>query len=113
MGQGYPFRNSLKLVAEIEGKYGGIYQIAERLLDKTLTLTAMIAILRIAYRYSGCGMTEEELNEFLLRQPCTELLTSVLLVILEPIDRPVNVSPLPSAGFLTEMMNKFPDTKGD
>jgi hypothetical protein len=112
-GQSYPFKKSLKLVAEIEGKYGGLHQIAERLLDKTLTLTAMIGILKIAYRHSGCGMAEDELGEFLLQQPCTELLTSFLLDILEPVDRLADAQFFPSAQFLTEMSRRFPDTKGD
>jgi hypothetical protein len=112
-GQGYSFKASLRLVAEVEGKYGGLHQIAERLLDKSLTLTAMVGILGIAYRHSGCGAAEDELGEFLLRQPCTQLLTSVLLDILEPVDRLADEPFFPSAQFLREMSKRFPDTGGE
>jgi hypothetical protein len=92
-GQSHPLKISLKLIADIEENQGSLYQMAESLLDKSLPLGALIGVLKILYRHAGCGMTEERLDDFLLRQPCTELLTSVLLDILGPIDRLGAVQP--------------------
>lgn len=110
----YPLRITLSLIAEMEGTYGSIYQMAENLLDKSLPLSTIIGVLKMLYRHAGCGISEDVLDDFLLRQPCTELLTSVLLTILEPIeqlgDMTLNSLP-PSAQFLADMVKKFPDSK--
>jgi len=110
----YPLRITLSLIAEMEGTYGSLYQLAESLLDKSLPLSTIIGVLKMIYRHAGCGISEDALDDFLLRQPCTELLTSVLLDILEPIERleSMTLEPLPpSAQFLAEMVKKFPDSK--
>lgn len=80
---------SLALVAEIEKNHGSIYQLAEKMLDKSLGLAAIVSILQSAYRAAGCAVTDE----FLLRQDCAEILTSVLLDILSPIERLGAVQP--------------------
>ncbi|MFH1158062.1 MAG: hypothetical protein V1721_04160 [Pseudomonadota bacterium] len=107
-----PLEVNLKLIAEMEGSYGSLYQIAERLLDKSLPVSSMIGVIKMLYRHAGCGIPDEALDDFLLRQPCTELLTSVLLDILEPIEGGMMPEPLPpSAQFLAGMIKKFPDSK--
>jgi len=92
-GQSYPLKISLQLIAEIEGGYGSLYQLAENLLDESLPFSTVAGILKTLYRHAGCKMTEEALDDFILRQPGAELLTAVLLEILEPIDRMGAVMP--------------------
>ena len=89
----YQLKITLSLISEMEEAYGSLYKIAESLLDKSLPLSSMIGILKMLYRYAGCKIPEAELDDFFLRQPCTELLTSVLLDILEPIDRMGAITP--------------------
>lgn len=89
----YPLKITLSFISETEEAYGSLYKIAESLLDKSLPLSTMIGILKIIYRHAGCKVPEAELDPFFLRQPCTELLTSVLLDILEPIDRMGAITP--------------------
>ena len=89
----YPLKITLSLISEMEEAYGSLYQIAESLLDKSLPLSTMIGILKMLYHHAGCKIPEVELDDFFLRQPCTELLTSVLLDILEPIDRMGAITP--------------------
>lgn len=81
--QAYPLKISLQFISEIENAYGSIYRLAEGLVDRSLSLTVIVGILKLAYRHAGCEITEE----VILRQPCTELLTSILLDILGPVDR--------------------------
>ena len=110
----YPLRITLSLIAEMEGTYGSIYQMAENLLDKSLPLSTIIGVLKMLYRHAECEISEDVLDDFLLQQPCTELLTSVLLDILEPIERleSITLESLPlTAKFLAEMVKKFPDSK--
>ena len=94
----YSLKITLSLISKMEKAYGSLYQIAESLLDKSLLLSTMIGILKMFYRHAGCKVPEAELDDFFLRQPCTELLTSVLLDILEPIDR---MGAITSGEFLT------------
>ena len=41
-GQSYPLKISLRLIVEIEDNYGSVFQLAEKLLDKSLSLTAVV-----------------------------------------------------------------------
>ncbi len=79
----YPLTISLPLITALEEAHGSLYQIAEGLLDKSLPLSAMIDMLKIIYRHAGCEIADE----FILQQPCTEILITVLLDILEPVER--------------------------
>lgn len=98
---------NLKLVTALEGVHGSLYQVAETLLDKSLPLSEMVDILRVLYRHAGCEMEDAALGDYILRQPCTELLITALLDILGPVERSG-----PSAEFLSEMLAKFPDKEG-
>ena len=99
----YPLKTSLKLVAEVEASYGSLYALAEDLLEKTLPLSEMVEIVKKLYVHAGCDAPPDD---FLLQQPCTEILITFLLEVLAPIER---VATPPSAPFLDEMMKKFPD----
>jgi hypothetical protein len=99
---------TLKLVEALESAHGSLYEVAEGLLDKSLPLSEMVDILKTLYRHAGCETEDEALGDFLLSQPCTEILITMLLEILEPVER---ASALPSARFLSEMSGKFPDAK--
>lgn len=83
----YTLKISLKLIAAIEKDHGSLYRMAENLLEQSLPFSTMAAILKIIYRYAGCKMPEDELDDFILRQPCAELLGTILLEILEPVER--------------------------
>lgn len=85
----YTLKISLALIAAIENNHGSIYQLAEKLLDKSLGLAVIISVLKSVYRAAGRDVAEE----FLLQQPCAELLTSVLLDILGPVERLGAVQP--------------------
>ena len=101
----YTLKTSLKLIAAVEEGYGSLYALAEDLLEKTLPLSEMVEIVKTLYRHAGC---ETARDDFLLQQPCTEILITFLLDILGPIER---VATPPSAPFLDEMVKKFPDPK--
>ena len=98
----YPLKTSLKLVAEVEAGCGSLYALAEDLLEKTLPLSEMIEIVKKLYLHAGCEVPDD----FLLQQPCTEILITFLLEVLGPIERSALPPPAP---FLDEMMKKFPD----
>ena len=103
----YELKPSLQLVAALESVHGSLYQLAEELLDKTLPLSEMIDVMKMLYRHAGCAA---ELDDFLLRQPCTELLITFLLEVIGPVER-IAAAHLPTAPFLDEMIKKFPDTE--
>jgi hypothetical protein len=108
-GQPYPLKVSLQLIDDIEKNHGSLYQIAAGLLDKSLPLSALVTILKTFYRHAGCKLEEAVLDDFLLGQPCTDMLASVLLDIFGPIDRMEAAAPPPE--FLFEMIKKFPDIR--
>lgn len=87
LDQSYPLKISLQLITDLERVHGSIYGIAEKLLEETLTLSAMMGILKTLYRHAGCESTEEALEEIVLRETNGELLATVLLDILAPIER--------------------------
>jgi hypothetical protein len=101
----YALQPSLKLVAALENAHGSLYLLAEDLLEKSLPLSEMVEIVKALYRYAGC---DEELDDFLLQQPCTEILITFLLEVLGPVER---AATHPSAPFLDDMMKKFPDAQ--
>jgi hypothetical protein len=100
----YTLKTSLKLIAEVEAGYGSLYALAEDLLEKTLPLSEMVEIVKTLYRHAGCAAADD----FLLRQPCTEILITFLLDVIGPVER---VCVPPSQQFLDEMVKKFPDGK--
>jgi hypothetical protein len=99
----YPLKASLKLIAAVEEGYGSLHALAEDLLEKTLPLSEMIEIVKTLYRYAGCMSVDDE---FLLQQPCTEILITFLLDVLGPIERAATP---PTGAFMDEMVKKFPD----
>jgi hypothetical protein len=99
----YTLKTSLKLIAEVEASYGSLYALAEDLLEKTLPLSEMVEIVKSFYRHAGCAAP---LDDFLLQQPCAEILITFLLDVLRPIE---NTAMPPVAKFMDEMMKKFPD----
>ena len=99
----YTLDVSLKLIAELEAGYGSLYTLAEDLLGKTLPLSEMVEIVKSLYRHAGC---DNVADDFLLQQPCTEILITFLLDTLGPIER---VATPPAAAFLDEMTKRFPD----
>jgi hypothetical protein len=99
----YPLKISLKLIAEVEADHGSLYVLAEDLLGKTLPLSEMVEIVKMLYGHAGCTAVPDD---FLLQQPCTEILITFLLDVLGPIER---VASPPPAPFLDEMVKKFPD----
>lgn len=100
----YALKTTLKLVSAVEEGYGSLYALAEDLLEKTLPLSEMVEIVKTLYRHAGCAVPDD----FLLQQPCTEILITFLLDVLGPIER---VATPPPAPFLDEMVKKFPDGK--
>jgi len=99
----FPLKTSLKLIAAVEEGYGSLHALAEDLLEKTLPLSEMVDIVKTLYHHAGAEVTDD----FLLQQPCTEILITFLLGVLGPIER---VATPPSAQFLDEMAKKFPDS---
>jgi hypothetical protein len=63
----------------------------------------MVEIVKRFYRHAGF---EAVPDDFLLQQPCAEILITFLLEVLGPIER---IAAPPSAPFLDEMVKKFPD----
>ncbi len=101
----YALKPSLQLIAALENEYGSLYLLAEDMLEKTLPLSGMVDIVKALYRFAGCGA---DIDDFLLQQPCTEILITFLLEVLGPVERVATQPPRP---FLDEMMKKFPDTQ--
>jgi hypothetical protein len=101
----YALHTSLPLIVALENEYGSLYLLAEDLLEKSLPLSEMVEIVKVLYRHAGC---DDEIDRFLLQQPCTEILINFLLEVLGPIER---VAAHPTKPFLDEMMKKFPDTQ--
>jgi len=99
----YALKPSLELIAALESEHGSLYLLADELLDKTLPLSEMVEVVQTLYRHAGC---DAALDEFLLQQPCTEILINFLLEVLGPIER---AAAPPSASFMDEMIKKFPD----
>lgn len=83
----YPVKISLQLIEKIESAHGSLYQVAEDMLEQSLPMSKMVEFLKIIYRHAGCDIPEEALEEFLLKQPCPELLIALLLSILDPVDK--------------------------
>jgi len=99
----YTLKTSLKLIAAVEADYGSLYALAEDLLEKTLPLSEMVEIVKVLYRHAGCA---KSLDEFLLQQPCTEILINFLMKAIGPVER---VGTPPSKPFLDDMVKQFPD----
>lgn len=99
----YNLKTSLNLIAAVEADYGSLYALAEDLLEKTLPLSEMVEIVKVLYRHAGCV---KPLDEFLLQQPCTEILINFLMEVIGPVER---VGAPPSKPFLDDMVKKFPD----
>ena len=81
------FKITLQLVIDIEKEHGSLYKMAENLVGKTMTLSEIVKVLKIFYRHAGSTETEEQLEEFILKLPCDEVLMTVLLDILGGLDR--------------------------
>ena len=83
----YSFKVSLKLISELEGGYGSLYQMAEDLLNQSFPLSSMAGVLKVLFRHAGCAVEENILDDFIIQQPCADILASVLLDILGPVER--------------------------
>lgn len=79
----YTLKPTLALIEALESEYGSLYQLAEDLLEKSLPLSEMVEVVRALYKHAGCTVS----GDFLLGQPCAEILISFLLGILGPIER--------------------------
>ena len=101
----FTFKPSLQLISDLESVHGSLYELAEDLLEKTLPLSEMVEVVKTLYRHAGC---DGEIDDFLLQQPCTEMLITFLLEVLGPVEKVMTHPPRP---FLDAMMKKFPDTK--
>jgi hypothetical protein len=109
----YTLKTSLKLIAAVEADYGSLYALADDLLEKTLPLSEMVDIVKVLYRHAGCA---KSLDDFLLQQPCTEILITFLMEAIGPVERagaalPPGIMSPPSKPFLDDMVKQFPDEK--
>jgi hypothetical protein len=82
----YPVKITLGLVADLEKKYGSLYQIAEGLIAKNMPLSTIADMLKTVYRAAGCDTEEKTLDAFLVRQPCADIFAAFLLDILSPLE---------------------------
>lgn len=71
------------LVAALEAEHGSLYEMASDLFDKTLPLSEMIEVVGKLFRHAGARVTPD----FLLGQPCAEILIQFLLAVLEPVEK--------------------------
>jgi hypothetical protein len=83
----YELKITLPLIAAVEKEQGGLYLMAEKLLEGALPLSQTIGALKIIYRHADCKEAEEILDAYLLQQPCSDLLAEVLVEILEPMEK--------------------------
>ncbi len=81
-GKACPLKPDFALIGAIEAEHGSLYALAEDLLDKSLPLTEMVAVVGALYRHAGCDVTVE----FLLQRPCADILIRFLLAVLRPIE---------------------------
>jgi len=82
-----PVAPTAALVRKMEESHGSLYVMTDRLIDGSLPLSSIIEILKIVYRHAGSETPDGVLDEFILQQPCTEMLSSVLLGILQPVEK--------------------------
>jgi hypothetical protein len=77
---------TLDLVEKLEDTGGSLFKTADMLVDKTLPLTDIVRLLRVAYAQAGF---DGNIAEFLLaaRTPPALLLKDILLGILAPLHR--------------------------
>ena len=109
----YALKPSLQLIADIESAHGSLYLLADDLLEKTLPLSGMVDVVKRLYRHAGC---HAEIDEFLLQQPCADILINFLLDVLGPIEKVAaalapDIIKHPLQPFLDAMIRKFPDAK--
>lgn len=84
----YPFIPTLSLVEKMEKQSGSLFKLAENLVQKTMPLHDMIALLQLVYREAGCILPADALADYLLRRapvPPLSLLSDILLQILTPL----------------------------
>lgn len=88
-------RLNLALIEALEQDAEGLYRVAEKLVQREIGVAEMIRLLKICYGLSGRSFDGEALDRFLLaRLPeLPELLTEVLLAILEPVGKLGGVQP--------------------
>jgi hypothetical protein len=89
----HAWKPNLRHIAAIEQDYGSLYLLAEHLLDQSLSLSAIVGVVKLLYRQAGCTAEDSLLDAFLLRQPCTSLLVRALLEVLKPIETNKEKSP--------------------
>lgn len=83
----YSLHVSLNVVQEAEKEHGSLYLLGEKVLARTIAVSESIQILKFFYMQAGYAEDMQILDNYLLRQNCLELLTSVLLAILNPMQK--------------------------
>ncbi len=81
-GKTCPLQPDFALINAIEAEHGSLYALAEDLLEKSLPLSEMVAVVEALYKHAGAAVTAE----FLLGQPCADILIRFLLSVLKPIE---------------------------
>lgn len=82
----YALDITLALIAAIEADYVSLYRLADELLDKTLPVTEMLAVLTMLYRHAGCEAGDDALGAFLLTRASAAMLEDFLVAVLGPLE---------------------------
>jgi hypothetical protein len=106
-GKSHPLKPDFALIEKIEAEHGSLYALADDLLEKSLPLSEMIAVVEALYAHAGAAATAD----FLLLQPCADILIRFLLAVLEPVEKVPPGGNVPDEDFLEEMLKQFPDVK--
>lgn len=83
-GKTHALEADFALLEKIEAEHGSLYALADDLLEKSLPLTELVAVVRALYAHAGADVTAD----FLLGQPCADILIRFLLGVLKPIEQP-------------------------